>query len=116
MPRGDTHVKKHKKREKYVETKLVYATEDQVYGKIMKAVGGSFFIVKCADGKERRCKMRSKRPHITENDYVIVSLREYDTSLGDIVHKYKYEHSNQIEETLFSGLREDDDADCFEDI
>ena len=53
----------------------------QVFGILTKTLGSRFFDVNCLDGKQRRCKVRSKRLKVKQDDVVIVSLREFDLVL-----------------------------------
>jgi initiation factor 1A len=68
---------------------MIYASEEgQVYGWVMKALGSCFFAVYCSDGKQRRCKVRSKRLRIVIGHVIIVGLRDFDEVNGDILYKY----------------------------
>lgn len=80
--------------------KLVEADiNGQLYGFIEKALGSCFFTVKCLDGKDRRCKVRSRRLRIEVGDCVIVALREFDDSNADIIYKYNPEEVRKLEKS-----------------
>lgn len=102
--------------------------EGQVYGFIEKAVGGSFFTVKCVDNTERRCKVRTKRMRIAAGDCVIIALRDFDDG-GDIIYRYDSDEVRQLQRngelpdnnavnTLKGVEEEEEDTDVFvfEDI
>lgn len=85
--------KKAKKKNHTDSTKRLLVEADdigQIYGLIIRALGNSFFEVKCFDNKTRRCKVRSKKIKIAVNDLVIISLRDFDNKTGDIIYKYEY--------------------------
>jgi translation initiation factor 1A len=59
--------------------------EDQMYGRVLKLLGGMNVKVFCNDNKERICHIRGKmrrRVYLREGDIVILSLRDLSTS-GD---------------------------------
>ena len=68
-------------------------TEDnkQEYAKVQKMLGNGRCSLFCFDGINRlgiiRGSMR-KRIWINENDYVLVSIRDFQDSKCDIIHKY----------------------------
>lgn len=100
----------------------------QVFGILTKILGCRFFDVNCLDGKQRRCKVRSKRLRINQDDVVIVSLRPFDDKNADIIYKYNSEEVRELQRigslpnTESLGIKLDDnkiDDDCafdFEDI
>jgi translation initiation factor 1A len=76
---GDT-----KKRE------LPFATDCQVYGKCLKPCGDRRFEVECVDGETRICRLRGsirkrKKSWCGKNQWVIVALRDFQESKGDII-------------------------------
>ena len=66
--------------------------EPQVFGIVLRRVGGSRMIVKCLDGKERNCKIPGRMKRflwVRENDIVIVEPWELTPETkGDVVFKY----------------------------
>ena len=79
---------------------LEFKQELQVYGKVLKLLGDSRFTVMCDDGKERLCIARGKmkkRIWIQLNDIVLISLRDFEPSKGDIIHKYNIDESKRLE-------------------
>lgn len=69
----------------------------QVFGILTKTLGSRFFDVNCLDGKQRRCKVRSKRLKVKQDDVVIVSLREFDDKNADIIYKYNSEEVRELQ-------------------
>ena len=69
----------------------------QVFGTLTKTLGSRFFDVNCLDGKQRRCKVRSKRLRVKQDDVVIVSLRDFDDKNADIIHKYNPEEVRELQ-------------------
>jgi initiation factor 1A len=75
---------KHKK--KKTTKAVIYdgLDEGQLYGKVIKVLGGMRFTILCNDGIERLGKTcnkmnRIKDKRMTVDEYVIVSMRECDT-------------------------------------
>ena len=74
----------------------------QIYGKVIKPLGGARFLVFCFDGITRVCLVRGKFRNkkllssnestryfwIQKDDIVLVSLRDFDPKKGDIIFKY----------------------------
>jgi initiation factor 1A len=65
---------------------------DQEYATIKKELGGGTFTSVCCDGKERRAITRGRWPRVKVDDFVLVSLREFETGKDkqncDILHIY----------------------------
>lgn len=65
--------------------------ESQEYAQITKALGNCRFDVLCFDGKSRLatiCGKMRKRVFVNQNDITLVSLRDWQDSKCDIIHKY----------------------------
>src|SRR5713226_9648600 len=81
---------------------LYLKDQDQIYGKVIKPLGGARFLVFCFDGISRICLVRGKFRNkkllssnestryfwIQKDDIVLVSLRDFDPKKGDIIFKY----------------------------
>lgn len=108
--------------------KLVEADEhDQVYGIIEKALGNRFFTVNCLDNVSRRCKVRQKRMKVKVGDCTIVSLRDFEDNVADIIYRYDSDEVRQLQKMgLLPGADvigvcnddepPEDDGFVFEDI
>jgi len=75
-------------------TKDNSADSSQLYGKVLKRLGGrpAFILILCEDGVERKCVIRgrfNKRVWFNENDYVIITYNQTSSDkTGEISHKY----------------------------
>jgi initiation factor 1A len=75
-------------------TKDNSADSSQLYGKVLKRLGGrpAFVLILCEDGIERKCVIRgkfNKRVWFNENDYVIITYNQTSSDKsGEIEHKY----------------------------
>ena len=62
--------------------------EGEMFGRVIKLVGGDNVIVKCTDGKVRTCRIRGKikrRMWIRENDLVLLAPWDFQSDKADIV-------------------------------
>lgn len=88
MPRNTQGGKAYKKGKHSTDddsAAFVERANDQMYGRILKLLGGMNVKVFCNDNKERICHIRGKmrrRVYLREGDIVILSLRDLSTS-GD---------------------------------
>jgi len=85
--------KKHKRnKNQQQESKNLRLKEPgQEYAQIKKCKGNCRFDVICFDGKERMaimCGKMRKRRFVNVNDIVLVSLREWQDSICDIIENY----------------------------
>lgn len=61
------------------------------YAQVKKMLGGAWVEAFCFDGKERRCHIPGsfrKKVWIQQGNIILVSLREFDDRVADIIHKY----------------------------
>ena len=85
--------KKHKRGKKDgYETKVMrYKEEGQEYAQITACKGNCRFDVLCFDGKERMaimCGAMRNRRFVNQNDIVLVSLRDWQDNVCDIIDNY----------------------------
>ncbi len=136
MPPNKKGGKNYKKGKHVSEDPVVFERqEDQMYGRILKLLGGCNAIVYCNDGRERLCHIRGsmrKKVWLATGDIVLISLRDFDNNAlpntmqkGDICAKYDpkviyklREKDSTINEKLFvsvdkSGNVPDDDNDGY---
>lgn len=81
--------------------------KDQLYGRMIKSLGGLNVMVYCNDDKERICHIRGsmrKKVWINPGDLVIISLREFSNDdkgkeRGDVVAK--------VDQKFYGRLRKD---------
>jgi len=66
--------------------------EGEMFGRVIKLLGGENLLVKCADGVTRRGRIRGKlkrREWIRDNDIVIIAPWEFgQADRGDILWRY----------------------------
>lgn len=102
--------KKHKKQGNVSQDfkSLTYAEEDQKYGKVTKILGHSRFEVSVYTKEENddftsstltgvaRIGLKKKRMFISNGCYIIVSLRDFQKNICDIVHVYKDNQASML--------------------
>lgn len=93
------------------EVKMIELQDDQMLGRILKALGSRRFRVYCNDNKERICKIcgsMRKSEWVSEGSVVIISLREVgmrilggqgENGVGDIL--------SVVDRSLYSKLKKD---------
>lgn len=80
---------------------LVMPHEGEMFGRVIKLVGGDNVIVKCTDGKVRTCRIRGKikrRMWIRENDLVLLAPWDFQSDKADIVWRYIAAHADKLEQ------------------
>lgn len=87
---------------------LVLADEGHSYGKVTKILGHSKFKIKVFTSNARgginfkelignaRPGLKKKRMFISNESIVLVSLREFQSDICDIIHVYNSEHVNKL--------------------
>ena len=99
--------KRRCKNEVQVKRSLVLAEEDQAYAKVIKMLGNARLqadcYIKLSDGQFKMetkvCLIRGsmrKRVWINSGDVVLVSIREFDNSKGDVIHKYEPDEVSKL--------------------
>ena len=72
--------------------KIHLAEEGELFGRVLKILGGDQLLVKCTDGITRRGRIRGKlrrRIWIRENDIVIIAPWDFKpTERGDILWRF----------------------------
>ena len=87
---------------------LDYAVKGQYYAQVYKILGSGRFMVKCYEKdtktnefilSEKICHVRGKmrkKVWVNDNDLVLISIRDFDKTKGDILHKYTYYEAKQL--------------------
>jgi initiation factor 1A len=98
MPPNKKGGKNYKKGKHVDEDPILYERQpDQMYGRVIRLLGGCNAIVYCNDNRERLCHIRGsmrKKTWITVGDIVLISTRDLarqgdsNTQRGDICAKY----------------------------
>lgn len=130
MPPNKKGGKNYKKGKHVDDEPILYeCLPGQMYGRILKLVGGCNAIVYCNDNRERICHIRGnmrKKVWLSTGDIVLISLRELDRSgntssasveRGDICAKYDQrvihklrEKDHSINERLFTMIEKTDNV------
>lgn len=121
---GGKKYKKKKKTNFNKERKLEEAETGQVYGKVIKKIGGDFIELVCNDGQIRKGHIRGKmrkREWLNENDIVLCTLNSFGTDIKNkdkctIEMKYRIDEINTLKSQgkLNFGDSEDDKLKIFE--
>lgn len=78
---------------------LIHREEGQEYAQITKMLGNGRLEVSCFDGNKRlahiRGKMR-KKVWMGQGDIILVSLRDFQDELCDVVHKYNSDEARTL--------------------
>ena len=95
--------KKHKrnKNQNIQPKNLRLKEEGQEYAQIIRCKGNCRFDVLCFDGKKRMaimCGAMRKRRFVNTNDIVLVSLREWQDSVCDIIDNYDENLTRKLKE------------------
>ena len=106
MPRGNQKGgKKHKRNKNQNYESKVLRTADiddgQAYAKITKCKGNCRFDVQCSDGKVREaimCGAMKKRKFVNMGDIVLVSLRDFQDSVCDIIDSYDENQAKRLKD------------------
>ena len=96
--------KKHKRNKNYnIENKALRIKEEgQEYAQITNCKGNCRFDVICSDGKNRAailCGSMRKRKYVQLNDIVLVSLRDFQDDVCDIIDNYDENNARKLKET-----------------
>lgn len=102
MPKGNTKGgKKHKRNKNYSsENKTLRLKEEgQEYAKVTRCKGNCRFDVECCDGKNRAailCGTMRKRKFINQGQLVLVSIRDWQDDVCDIIDSYEESHARRL--------------------
>tara|TARA_B110000285_G_C15059632_1_gene581608 strand:+ start:856 stop:1338 length:483 start_codon:yes stop_codon:yes gene_type:complete len=93
--------KKHKRNKNYAsDNKAIrYKEEGQEYAKVLRCKGNCRFDVVCCDGKTRAsvlCGGMRKRKFINQGQLVLVSIREWQDDICDIIDSYEESHAKRL--------------------
>ena len=79
---------------------MVYPSQGDILGVVVKLLGFDRIQVKCQDGKERLCRIRGKmkrRVWIREGDVVLVSPWDFQSDQrGDVVWRYTHAQAEML--------------------
>ena len=92
---------KRKVRNESALKEMVMLGQGQLFGRVIKLVGGDNIMVKCTDGKVRTCRIRGKikrRMWIRDNDLVLISPWDFQSDKADIIWRYISAHAEKIKQ------------------
>ena len=100
MPKNTKGGKKHKKNKNYgsENKQLRYKEVGQEYEKVTRCKGNCRIDVECFDGKSRAailCGSMRKRKFINMDDYVLVSIRDFQNDKCDSNPFWKHTRANK---------------------
>lgn len=104
MPKGNQKGgKKHKRNKNYNEESRSLRIKEtgQEYAKVTKCKGNCRFDVSCCDGKQRGailCGAMRKRKFINQGDLVLVSIREWQDDICDIIDSYDQNQAKKLKQ------------------
>lgn len=81
------------------EDDLPLAEEGQSYGKVTRILGGNRVQVACVDGRTRQACIRGamhKKVWVAAGDAILVSLRDYQDDVADVIYKYSPAAARQL--------------------
>ncbi|KAJ1667889.1 Translation initiation factor 1A [Coemansia sp. RSA 1646] len=80
---------------------LIFKEEGQEYAQVVKMLGNGRLEASCFDGVNRLAQIRGsmrKKIWINQGDIILVSLREYQDSKGDVIQKYNPEEARLLKQ------------------
>ena len=121
--KGGKKHKKGKKSNQYETKQLRYKEDGQEYAQIIKMKGNCRFDVMCFDGTERKavlCGTMRKRRFVNSGDIVLVSLRDFQDSICDIIDVYEESNARKLKDMGlvpdFITFGDDDEFNTEEDL
>lgn len=99
--KGGKNFKKQKK-DSSSSRELIFCEEDQIYGRIIKKLGDGRFDCELFNSNLNKniigkiCGSMRKRVWINNGNIVLLSIRNFDSSCCDIIHKYNDEEAQNL--------------------
>ena len=97
--KGGKKFKRGKKGDEGNESAAQFKDEGQEYGRVVKMLGDCRLDVELPDKTNLTAHIRGKlrkRVWIETGDIVLVSLRDFDDSKGDVIAKYSSDQANSL--------------------
>ncbi len=103
MPKNKIGGKKHKRNKNYDnESRVLRLKENgQEYAKITACKGNCRFDVYCCDGINRSailCGAMRKRRFVNQGDFVLVSIRDFQDNVCDIIDAYDENQARKLKQ------------------
>jgi translation initiation factor 1A len=80
---------------------MVMPQSGELFGRVIKLVGGDNIIVRSSDGKIRTCRIRGKikrKMWIRDNDLVLIAPWDFQSDKADIIWRYIAAHAFKLEQ------------------
>lgn len=94
------------------EKGLIMKEEGQEYAQVMKLLSNGRLETVCFDGKQRLCHIRGKlkKVSIYQGDIILVSMREFQDSVADVIYKYSREELVKLKDFLLNNNNYENDV------
>jgi translation initiation factor 1A len=106
---GDCKIGKRKVLNESYLKEMVMPQSGELFGRVIKLVGGDNIIVKSSDGRIRTCRIRGKikrKMWIRDNDLVLIAPWDFQSDKADIIWRYISAHADKLEQDgHLQGLR-----------
>jgi len=96
---GNKH-RKGKKNNHEFKHELIFKEDSQEYAQALRMLGNGRLEAYCFDGVKRLCHIRGqmrKKVWINKDDFILVSLRDFQDSKADVIHKYNMEEARLLQ-------------------
>jgi len=84
--------KKSSRMEEFTESKVMVPSEGDLFGLVIRRLGGSWLEVSCSDGKIRKVLIPGKMRRVRIYDGDVILVRPWygmqEDTRGDVIHKY----------------------------
>lgn len=104
MPKNKSRGGKHHRRGKHdtddKKAELEFKVDGQAYAQVLKTLGNGHFELLCDDGTKRLGHIRgsmNRKIWIAVGNLVLVSLRNYQDTKCDVIHKYSNEEARSLQ-------------------
>lgn len=89
--KGGKNRRRGKNESEGTKRELIYKSEEQAYGQVIRMLGGGRLEVYCFDGQTRLAHIRGKlrkKVWINQGDIILLSLRSFQDDKCDVLLKY----------------------------
>ncbi|KAI9632251.1 uncharacterized protein MKK02DRAFT_20713, partial [Dioszegia hungarica] len=115
---GGKNRRRGKNDEDLNKRELIFKEDGQEYAQVVKMLGNGRLEAKCQDGETRLGQIRGqmrKKIWIVGGDIILLSLREFQDGIADVIHKYTADEARNLK--TYGELKADfqvNDADAGE--
>jgi len=97
--KGGKKKKRGKSQAGHFKRELQYKGEGEEYAQVLRMLGGGTLEAQCFDGQLRMAQIRGKmrkRVWIAQGDLILVSIRDFQPTKGDVVLKYTGDEARKL--------------------